>query len=45
MAFLDIARRWTILILAETLKTSANAIEAVLPYRPNWLAQIALLAE
>lgn len=44
MTFLEIARRWTILILAETLKVSVSAIEAVLPAQPRWLAQIALLA-
>jgi len=44
MTFLEIARRWTILTLAETLKISASAIEAVLPFQPRWLAQIALLA-
>lgn len=44
MTFLEIARRWTIAILAETLRTSASAIEAVLPFQPRWLAQIALLA-
>ena len=44
MTFLEIARRWTILILAETLKVSVSAIEAVLPAQPRWLAQIGLLA-
>jgi hypothetical protein len=44
MNFLEIARRWTILFLAETLKTTAGAISAVLPFQPRWLAQIALLA-
>lgn len=44
MNFLEIARRWTILFLAETLKTTAGAIAAVLPFQPRWLAQIALLA-
>ncbi len=44
MTFLEIARRWTIVLLAETLKISASAVEAVLPFQPRWLAQIALLA-
>jgi hypothetical protein len=44
MTFVDIARRWTILILAETLKISVGAVEAILPFQPRWLAQIALLA-
>jgi hypothetical protein len=44
MTFLEIARRWTILFLAETLKTTTDAIAAVLPFQPRWLAQIALLA-
>ncbi len=44
MTFLEIARRWTIVILAETLRISASAVEAVLPFHPRWLAQIALLA-
>ena len=44
MTFLEIAQRWTIVILAETLKISASAVEAVLPFQPRWLAQIALLA-
>lgn len=44
MNFLEIARHWTILFLAETLKTTASAIAAVLPFQPRWLAQIALLA-
>ena len=44
MTFLEIAQRWTILFLAETLKTTAGAIAAVLPFQPRWLAQIALLA-
>ena len=44
MTFLEIARRWTVLFLAETLKTTAGAISAVLPFQPRWLAQIALLA-
>ena len=41
----EIARRWTVLFLAEILKTSVRAIEAVLPYQPRWLAQIDLLAQ
>jgi len=44
MTILDIARRWTILILAETLKISVGAVETILPFQPRWLAQIALLA-
>ena len=44
MTFLEVARRWTIAILAETLRISASAVEAVLPFQPRWLAQIALLA-
>lgn len=44
MTFLEIAQRWTIVILAETLKISTSAVETVLPFQPRWLAQIALLA-
>jgi hypothetical protein len=44
MTFLEIARRWTIVMLAETLRISVNAVETVLPFQPRWLAQIALLA-
>jgi len=44
MTFLEIARRWTIVMLAETLRISASAVEAVLPFQPRWLAQISLLA-
>ncbi len=45
MTPMEIARRWTVLFLAEVLKTSVRAIEAVLPYQPRWLAQIDLLAK
>ncbi len=45
MSAMEIARRWTVLFLAEVLKTSVRAIEAVLPYQPRWLAQIELLAK
>lgn len=43
MDFFELARRWTILFLAQMLSTSARAIEIVLPLRPRWLAQIRLL--
>ncbi len=45
MSAMEIARRRTVLFLAEVLKTSVRAIEAVLPYQPRWLAQIELLAK
>lgn len=44
MTALDVARRWTILFLAETLRISVSAVETILPFQPRWLAQIALMA-
>jgi hypothetical protein len=44
MSFLEIARRWVIVMLAETLRISASAVEKVLPFQPRWLAQVSLLA-
>lgn len=43
MNFFEIARRWTILLLAEVLGTTTGVIGAILPGRPRWLAQIRVL--
>lgn len=43
MTVAEIARRWTIGVIAEVLGTSIGVIEALLPYRPAWAARIKML--
>ena len=43
MTVAEIARRWTVALIAEVLGTSVGVVETLLPYRPAWVARIRML--